>query len=272
MITVSLTTTKSRLQVVRYTLLSLLEQSLQPDRIVLSISSQPYLLDEGIIEIPSFLRNMAVDRLEIHWVKNTGPYRKLLPELAKANSNDYVITCDDDVIYGEKWLSRLTEAAEKHPDCIICGRARRPLTNIFGRTQGYNFWPIVKDYRIDKAMVPIGIAGVLYRISLIDLDFIFDESFIKIAPKQDDLWFKVASARYDSKVCVAPDVDAEILAISTPSTLKESNLGAQVPSTERFAHRLVRKGIRELKSYIGIPSCENDYVLRRVTAYSNKAN
>ena len=46
---VSLTSTSLRLPILRHTLLSLLDQRCMPDRIVISLSKEPYLIDEGIV-------------------------------------------------------------------------------------------------------------------------------------------------------------------------------------------------------------------------------
>lgn len=119
---VSLTTTRSRMHLLKYTLASLLDQEYKADRILVNISREAYLLDEGIPEQPSWLEAMAGRGVEVHWVANTGPYRKLLPALEQAREEDLVITCDDDVIYGPGWLGSLLEAAQGHPDSVVCGR------------------------------------------------------------------------------------------------------------------------------------------------------
>jgi hypothetical protein len=56
---VTLTSTSRRLPVLRHTLLSLFDQQCSADRIVLCISKEPYLIDEGIKKLPGWLTSMV---------------------------------------------------------------------------------------------------------------------------------------------------------------------------------------------------------------------
>lgn len=262
-ITVSLTSTSERLPVLRYTLLSLLEQTLQPDRIALNISRDAYLLDKGISALPDWLHGYASQGIDINWVANTGPYRKLLPVLAGAGDNDILVTCDDDVIYAPDWLDRLISAANAHPDAIVCGRARVPRRNLFGRQQSYLNWPTAPQGSKGPDLVPIGIAGVVYRKRLLNEALLASEDYLKLAPKQDDLWFNCARRINRVPVLIAEGADQQVYPIETPVSLVSSNATASgKPGGTSQIQILLNKVVLEIKRYLGFSVCDNDKVIK----------
>ncbi len=84
MLVVSLTTIRSRLERLDAILESLLQQRRPPDAIVLSVSHEPYLLDEGVQasdlepRVPAIGRD---ERIHVRFVQNMGSYRKILAAL-----------------------------------------------------------------------------------------------------------------------------------------------------------------------------------------------
>lgn len=111
MISINLTTTKSRLYLCSQTVWSLANQSKKVDQIVVWVSSTPYLSDEGITEEPEWAQKIRQTgtNLVFKWVKNTGPYRKLFPALQAATEEDILIYADDDAIYNEMWAETLLD-------------------------------------------------------------------------------------------------------------------------------------------------------------------
>ena len=55
----------------------------------------------------------AKELINVKWVPNTGPYRKLIPMLRESRPTDIIITADDDIFYGENWLPGLLKAYEQ---------------------------------------------------------------------------------------------------------------------------------------------------------------
>ncbi|MGF2733385.1 glycosyltransferase [Marinobacter sp. DUT-1] len=267
---VTLTSTSTRLPVLRYTLLSLLNQQYRADRIALCISKDPYLIDEGIRELPVWLGSM-VDRgqVEIVWVENTGPYRKLLPVYRTANDEDWIVTCDDDVIYGEEWLSSLVQTAKQHPSEIVCGRARRPAKNPLGRRQSYLNWQVVPLGSRGRDLLPIGIAGVLYRKPLLDKDTMFSEDFKDLAPKQDDLWFHLARKMIGTEVIVSPEAGKHVYPVEASGALSATNASSKVSAWDKFFKALFERLALKFKAYLGISVCDNDVVVRRLEQYAS---
>ena len=260
---VSMTTIASRLDLCRQTCHALGRQDLQPDRIILNVSSTPYLLDAGIADRTLLEWAGEVRGLEVAWVQNTGPYRKLLPTLAQVQCGDIVVTADDDVLYGPSWLHLLADCAQSHPDAVVCGRARRPGRNLLGRDRGYWSWPLAQVETLAAGLVPVGLAGVAYRPELLDLEWLTDANFNDIAPTTDDLWFAEAIRRKGTRVMVAPGIEPQIHPIAHSSTLFDIN-GGGARAWGSFAARMTRR----LKSRLGIPCCVNDINYRAIRTYS----
>ncbi len=262
---VSLTSISSRISVLRHTLLSILGQSFKPDRIVVCLSKNPYLVDEGINMVPRWLEEMVENnQVEISWVENIGPYRKLIPVYRQAAEGDWIVTCDDDVIYDTEWLSSLVQSGKEHPDAIVCGRARSPAINFWKCRQSYSHWPLALGGSKGKNLVPTGIAGVLYRKPLLDQNIMYRDDFMELAPKQDDLWFNLARQIANTSVFVSPDTNKYVYPIKTPDALSETNFSVTLSGWDTFLKAVFDRVIFGLKGYLGISICDNDIVIRRL--------
>lgn len=270
-IIISLTSTSVRLPVLRYTLISLLNQDYKADKIIVNLSKDKYLIDEGVKQLPNWLQEFEDSKsIIISWVKNTGPYRKLLPIYETSSEDDIIITCDDDVIYGTEWLKSLLKTAEKFPDCIICGRARIPRKIGKDRYQSYINWPLATPGSSGYNLVPIGVAGVLYRKPLLNKFIMESKDFMSIAPKQDDLWFKLAHELMNIKVVVSNDTYKYVNTIEAPGALTIDNVNTKEPSRYNpilfLSFKLKKKG----KAYLGFPICGNDKAIHRIQNYKSK--
>src|SRR5690554_4208808 len=209
-IVVSLTTTSQRIELCRATLLSLTTQSLIPNEIIANLSKQPYLRDKGIKDndilltltegIPAPLK----DIISIRWVKNTGPYRKLIPALQQAEKNDCIITADDDIFYNKNWLKLLLKDFNPNERTIHASRVRVKSKNIFGKYTGYNFWPLVKSSSVmtNNWIITYGGGAVLYRKWFRD-ELIENDEFLIVSPTSDDLWY--------SKICQLSNLSVKII-------------------------------------------------------------
>ncbi len=269
-IIVSLTTTSARLNCLRYVVYSLVNQNLAPDVICINISNQAYMADKGIPEFPAWISEFSGANIKINYVENTGPYRKLTPIIDQFELDDCVITCDDDVLYGPGWLAALVQDANEHQDAIVCAVARKIKRAPYGRTRSYLFWPqINKLEEPQNDLLPIGVGGVLYRTGLVDVEFIRDESFKKIAPYQDDLWYRYSSMLKNKKVWTVPEAYRQIYPIEMPDGLHNINT-----STKKFFDiaglRKIESIARRMPGYLGWPVTKNDLVWRDIERYGKK--
>ncbi len=258
-VSVSVTTTKARLGVFFYALQSLKRQDYGNYSVVVNLSQEPYLFDTGIDTVPDW---MIDGRVQVRFVHNSGPYRKLLPVIEEAGEEDIVVTADDDVLYTEHWLRRLVDSAMAHPEHIVCARARRIQKNVIGRCQNYSNWPIVLERTEGPLLLPIGCSGVAYRKTLLDLDFIFDPVYLDCAPTADDIWFRLASIRKRVNVYVDPEIDDGNSFIQHFKGLLQMNTHQPQPGSH-LLHREVVRVITRVKDYLGIPISGNDIAWKK---------
>ena len=196
---VSLTSIYNKQGELLETLKSIEKQSYKPDKCFIYLSEEPYLLDEGFrhreitnMELKQYLINHK-DLFELHWVKNEGPFRKLLPLLKeKWNEDCLIITIDDDVKYNQHMINIYITEYNKYKCCI---------TDNFGFTMSSNtvrdiYYPDRKFRvilnQLSLSNFHIGISGVLYHPSFFHKtgDLIFREDLFKeCCPTGDDIWF-----------------------------------------------------------------------------------
>jgi len=121
----------------------------------------------------------------------------LIPTLKIVNDQEQlIITADDDVLYPQDWIEKLYTEHVQYPDCIICYRGRKITRDRKGKVLTYLKWK--KTYpSLSKSLLgpsidilPTGRDGVLYPRKIFN-DQIFDEeTFMVLAPSNDDIWFK----------------------------------------------------------------------------------
>ena len=267
MITVNLTTTCQRLPLCKITLMSLCLQSRQPDEIRLWVSTEPYLRDGGIRDkarLRDYFNDLPAEwqrRIRVCWVDNTGPYRKLIPALREAGPNDLLITADDDIAYGENWLSTLLQAHDPDDRIATAGRVRKKRYNAFGRTMSYMNWDLMGDTSVvsDGYIVTFGGGAGLSRSMFREQD-ILDDAFLEVAPTADDLWYSKLLMRNDTRVRVVPAVMRELNFIEHGDGLVNHNHPQQAALLRKIVLRLWEWSA----GYMGIPVCGNDRAYQRV--------
>lgn len=185
---------------------SLLAQRLppagRPVELHLFLSREPYLLDPGFAVLPPLLqRRLEHSRvarlpLQVHWVANSGPYRKLLPLLERLSPEQQeldplLVTADDDTLYPPDWLCRLVAAQERF-GCVVGFRGRQ-LVLEGGLPAPYRGWITDDKSLLEPSLrtVPTGKDGICYRLSQLDHRVRDLQTALRIAGHADDLWFKV---------------------------------------------------------------------------------
>ena len=252
---ISCTTTNKRLKYLFHTLLSIEAQSLVPDLIFLNVSEDPYLLDEGLTEVPKWLSRINL-KIEVNWVPNTGPYRKLLPTINCISENDIVVTIDDDVLYHQHWFRTIIDVCIDNPEVIVTGRARIIKKNFLGRYVNYDGWKMANNRMQSIRLLPIGIDGVAYRKKLINLKFLNDSAFLKVAPKTDDLWFKCATSLEGVEVLIEPAIANGNAYLLHKKGLQQDNFDRKKTNTFFLKYILLFR--RHLLKYLGINQSNND--------------
>lgn len=168
-------------------------QSRPPDRVVIWISSEPFLLDEGCdySDLPEQVRSWHEDRvIEVRTTANTGPHRKMIP-LLKEHRKDpdppILITADDDTIYPVRWVEALVDA-HRASGAAICFRGR-----VIARTEAglkpYDTWPLIPAYDEVQSqyVLATGREGLLIRANMFD-QRTFTDGYMEYAKSRCDVW------------------------------------------------------------------------------------
>jgi hypothetical protein len=195
-IDISLTSISPRIGRLAPVIRSLLAQDPAPARVLIHLSRDAYLLDEGIADLPADLAALLDGvRVRVLWVENTGPYRKILPWLVDHLGSDrWVVTADDDTVYPQGWLARLI--AGRQATGAVTGWTAHPIVLRKGRVAGYGRWfgaemPEAPALRV----LPIGKDGVLYSGRDFPAEVLDIATAQQIAPTADDLWLRWHAAR-----------------------------------------------------------------------------
>lgn len=216
-IIVSLTTTSSRVDLCRSTILSIVTQKKRPDAVVVWISKEPYLRDNGITDshiheqLTQGLSNQNKSIVKCYYCSNTGPYRKLIPALKSLNKEDIVVTCDDDIFYGKNWLSLLLKDFVPENKTIHASRVRSIKKNFLGKPTGYIFWPLLTTKTIitKNWLVTYG-GGAVLCVGWFQERLVNDDSYLHLAPTSDDIWYSKMCQLSDLQVLVIPEALSEL--------------------------------------------------------------
>lgn len=182
---VSLTSYGRRVsKILPYTIISLLRQTYKPDMIVLWLDSDNWNDDN----LPKKLVKLKQYGLTIKYCKDLKSYKKLIPAL-EMFPNDIIVTCDDDIFYKKDMLERLMKEYEKDPTRIYTHRAHRLKFSEKVELLPYNDWENQISGVAGNLVFPTGVAGCLYKRSLLYKDICREDLFMKLAPKADDVWF-----------------------------------------------------------------------------------
>lgn len=198
---VSLTTIPSRLNLVHFSVESILAQTVLPEKIVLYITSN---INE--YDLPVNLKNLEGRGLDIKFIDDVGPHTKLIYAL-KDFGGKSIVTVDDDVIYPINMLQSLYEQHKKFPKAIIANWARELSFDSFGEVNGIRsgrlLTPILLENEIEQAKkfeptpnllgFPYGTGGVLYPAGSLHKKVFDIQAFKRLCPKEDDIWFKAMS-------------------------------------------------------------------------------
>jgi len=178
---VSLTSYPPRFASLFLTLRSLLCQTVKPDRIVLWVSYG----DEPAI--PDAVRRLTSYGLEIRTTDDMKSFKKIIPAL-RAFPDAFIVTADDDVYYGPRWLEDLAMASSGRSGVIVCYQAREIRLDDQGQLQPYDRWPYLSGPRESTAAFPVGRGGILYPPGALSLEVADEAAFLALCPQADDVW------------------------------------------------------------------------------------
>ena len=184
---VSLTSFPERITDIFFNLYSLLNQTKQPDMLILWLAEEEFPNKEK--NLPKNLINLRKKGLTIKWCKDLKSYKKLIFAL-KEYPNDIIVTADDDIYYPENWLELLYKSYQKSPQYIHCHRAHQITFNRENKLKNYNEWPkSIKHSKPSFLNFCTTGGGVLYPPKSLYRDVSNEKLFMELCPTADDVWF-----------------------------------------------------------------------------------
>ncbi len=155
-IVVSLSSDEDNFDNLEYTLYSLFNQKVSPDKVVLWLSNE-YELSE----LPYSITKYVKGGLDIRFVEYKGSYTKIIYSL-KEFKDSIIVTADDNIYYPKNWLLKLYHSYISHPEDIHAHNVLRVLYE--NKELGsYKKWKkFVNTDKADFLNFPIPSGGVLY--------------------------------------------------------------------------------------------------------------
>ena len=219
---VSLTSIPSRLKTLHLTIRSLLNQSVQPKKVIL------WLNVDLRKKLPKALKDLENEIFEIRYSQLNCSHRKLVHSLEEF-PNEIIITCDDDFMYRPNWLENIYEEHLRNPDYIIANQTRYIQYDSNGNPLSYKNWVYRNERTFNQnAVIPIGAEGVLYPPDVLSEKTTESELFLELTPYADDLWFKAMAILKNTKAILASNRPKRAIPIlgSQKYSLKKTNIGA----------------------------------------------
>lgn len=119
---ISFTTIPNRIDISKYMLSSILDQTVRVDEVRLYIPHKTFKGQE--YTIPTWMKNLQKTWPEFSIKvcdKDWGPATKIIPAvLDEKDSNNFLIYMDDDMVYHPETIERLITASNRHPRQAIC--------------------------------------------------------------------------------------------------------------------------------------------------------
>lgn len=192
---VTMTTIPYRIGKIHVVIESLLRQTILPDKIVLNLSRDHFSDDA----LPPALEHLRTRGVDVRFVDDLGPYKKLIPTMM-SDPDALWVTADDDLLYPPEWLERLYRAHLAEPEYVHCHRPHVMTCDDGGRLERYEKWHIdcedVERFGAPSARVfPTNGAGMISAREHFDPEVLDASVFQTICPIADDVWLKSMTLR-----------------------------------------------------------------------------
>lgn len=209
-ITASLTTFPARIEQVRYAILSIILQTVQPQKIVLWLAREQFPNEE----IPDNLKDLCKYGLEVRFCEDLRSHKKYYYALQEQKDDEIVITFDDDIIYHPHSIERLLQQHKNNPGCIVCSQVHVMTFDENGNIKPYNQWGgyATQMQNPNKNFMPLTGSGCLYPYSIMPQVTFQKDKIMQCALSADDLWIGYIARISEVPICVT-DRPANIFSV-----------------------------------------------------------
>jgi len=175
---------------------SVLNLETKPTKCFIYLSEEPYLLDQGFknkeITNDNLKQILQNNLFEVKWVKNTGPYRKLIPLLKeKWHENCIILTFDDDVVLYKNILSLYIADFQKYSCCVSYRGFSTNITSIDNFKYSHDKRDRRTQSKYNFANSGVGMVthpSFFHKTNQLVLN---EDIFLKLCPTADDIWYYV---------------------------------------------------------------------------------
>ncbi|MBR1467656.1 MAG: hypothetical protein IJ606_03385 [Bacteroidaceae bacterium] len=197
-IVASLTSYPGRIGVVEYSIKSILLQTIPPHRIILWLANSQF---PGR-KLPKSLSNYIRHGLEVRWVNDLRSHKKYHYVLQEQESNEVVITFDDDIIYHPLTIEHALRKHAEYPNAVVANMMMK-IGHKNGNVVPFRQWQMIQPGvhcpRTDYALLTG--SGCLYPFGVMPKEtFDWDEA-CRMAKTCDDLWITFMTKLYNVPVC-----------------------------------------------------------------------
>jgi len=218
-IIVSLTSFPEAIPYAIKAIISILNGTTLPDKIVLYLDSFKFIDNKLPHELEELKSNNPILDIRFNSL-DIRSYKKLIPAL-KDFPNEIIVTIDDDIYYHKNILKDLIKVHKKYPNAIIAHRVRKIKLNKpyskWGKYKWYDF--VFKKYHFSHLAMQTGVGGVLYPPNSLDKEMLDPNLFMELAPSTDDVWFWAAAVSKGTYVIPVPFGKNRAVEIGKPKAL-----------------------------------------------------
>ena len=197
-LTCTLTTFPDRIDTVQYTIKSLFNQSVKPDRIVLWLASSEF----ENFQFPESINRLQEKGLEIRYCNNYFGHKRYYKMIEEQKENECIIMFDDDILFPYCLIERLYDKWLQFPDCVICERGQ-VMTFDGDKILNPGRWSSTSDEGIDKPSYKILASpggGCLFPPKALYKDANNTDMISKYALKTGDIWLMFQTVQNDTKI------------------------------------------------------------------------
>lgn len=188
---VSLTTYAPRMDFFEYAVLSILNGTVLPEKILIHVP-------EGFVK--DFLAK-KISFLEPYYGKGVIEFvempvdycchSKYYYSFKKYGGSKDIVLCDDDVIYYRRWLENLYNESQRYPQVNVFAYRTQIVKKANNHIESKLKWQYSdkSNYPSDEDLLFVeAVGGVLYRRGSMPKETLNHEVFMRICPKADDVW------------------------------------------------------------------------------------
>lgn len=238
----SLTTFPARINQVRYAIISIMKQTVRPDKVILWLAREQFP-DEAV---PDNLKDLCELGLEVKFCDDLRSHKKYYYALQEQNPDEVVITFDDDIIYHPHTIERLIAKHKEYPECIVCSQVHVMTFDENNNVKPYNQWKSYKSgmNNPNKDFMPLTGSGCLYPYKAMP-EITFDKERLKeCAFSADDLWIGYLARISGNLICL---VDNPAKVFSVVKSSQAQHLG-QINCLGAGNDNTMKKLIEEIPS------------------------